>query len=155
MRHCFEHCFALKQSSCGCTIKWLQSLPEGVKEHYFKAARENYSLIKEKLNERKQKIFKERKEKLELIAAEKKEKATKDCLRKLEIIDKVLTIPGNLWKSSKAVDDNIILVQSRERMEAVQSQLIYLRHVLVLEIKANIRRQAKGKYSLLRRRLHT
>lgn len=57
-------------------VKWLQSLPDDVKDQYFKEAMENYSLIKGKLNERKQKIFKERKEKRELIAAEKKEKTT-------------------------------------------------------------------------------
>ncbi len=54
--------------------KWLQSLPETLKDKYFEEARENYALIKGKLNERKQKMFKERKEKLERMAAEKKEK---------------------------------------------------------------------------------
>ncbi len=57
--------------------KWLQSLPETLKDKYFKEARENYALIKGKLNERKQTIFKERKEKLERMAAEKKEKKPK------------------------------------------------------------------------------
>ncbi len=60
------------QYACGMA----QSSPEDVRDQYFKEARENYSLIKGKLNDRKQRIFKERKEKLELIAAEKKEKAT-------------------------------------------------------------------------------
>ena len=128
-------------------VKWLQSLPEDVKDQYFKEARENHSLIKGKLNERKQKIFKERKEKLELIAAEKKERVTKDCWRKQEIIDKILSIPGNLWKSSKAIDDNIILTESREQIEAVQTQLLYLRHVLEIKAKYAVlyQKTSKGK----------
>ncbi len=50
-------------------------------------------------------------------------------------------------KSSKAIDDNIIRIESRKRMEAVQTQLLYQRHVLEIKAKDAIlyQKTSKGK----------
>ena len=112
------------------TTAWLNSLSPEEKEKCMADARANTGAILARYKERKQKIFRQRKEKLLQKQRAKEEAERKLRQQRLNLVNGMTEL-GGPWKSEKEIKEGLIKFASeKERQKALVTQLQFQKVVL-------------------------
>ncbi|CAC5425668.1 unnamed protein product [Mytilus coruscus] len=111
------------------TANWLGSLDEAHREQVFHQAREDSREQRKRYVERLPDIRQQRQEALAMKREKKETKEQRDREKKEELTQKLQEV-GGLWKTPSEIDRQLLSLQSRQRVKALQTQLTFRRYVL-------------------------